>query len=34
MTHPNSYVTVGDDSHIGVSGTGPTTAKHVKADTY
>lgn len=34
MTHPNSYVTVGDDSHIGVlEGTGSTTAEHVRAHT-
>lgn len=35
MTHPNSCVTVGDDSHIGVlERTGAITAKHVRAHTY
>ena len=35
MTYPNSCVTVGDDSHIGVlEGTGAITAKHVRAHTY
>lgn len=35
MTYRSSCVTVGDDSHTGVSeGTGSTTVKRVRADTY
>ena len=35
MTYPDSCVTVGDNSHIGVlEGTGPITPGHVRADTY
>lgn len=35
MTYPNSCVTVGDDSHIGVlEGTGLIAQGHVRANTY